>query len=90
MEERKTWIYFYSWKKVKESEVVLMNEPTSSIGHSWTKIDGSKLETATIYPPFKGIVLGEGKNSANAYPIVQKENLVGIERRVQTVSEQIN
>ena len=72
MTERNIWISFYSWKKAKESEVILMTDSASSSGHSWTTIDGNKDETSTSFPPFKGIVLGEGQNSANAYPLVQK------------------
>ena len=91
MEKENVWISFYSWKKAKESDNVLMNDSTSSSSHSWTATDGSKIETSTSYPPFKSIVLGEGHNSANAYPLVQKDTAaVGAEGRIQKVSEQVN
>lgn len=52
---------------------------TSSV-HPWSALDGSKDETITTFPPYKGIVLGEGQNSAKAIPIVLKDdNTLGID-----------
>ena len=61
---------------------------SSSAKHSWTTTDGSKIETSTTFPPYKGIVLGEAQNSAKAIPLVIKDdNALGIDRRIQKSSE---
>lgn len=83
MEKKEIWISFYSWKKVRESETVLMTYSASSSSHSWSAIDGSKIETSTTFPPFKGIVLGEGQHSAKAYPLIQKDDTAAMIEKME-------
>ena len=69
----------------------MANVESSSTKHSWTTIDGSKIETPTTFPPYKGIVLGEAQNSAKAIPLAIKDgSALGIDCRIQKASEQIN
>ena len=91
MEKKNVWISFYVWLKAKDSEAVLKTDSASTSSHSWSAIDGRKIETTTTFPPFKGIVLGEGQHSTKAYPLIQKdESAIGVEGRIQKNSEQIN
>ena len=89
MEIKNVWISFYSWKRLKQSETVLMTNSTASSSHSWIAIDGSRIETTTTFPNFKGIVLGGAQHSAKAFPLVQKDDsALGVEGRIQKTSEQ--
>lgn len=69
-----------------------MEETNSWISfYVWTSCDGSKLETNTTFPPYKGIMLGEASNSSKAIPLVLKDDLaLGIDGRIHKASEQIN
>lgn len=87
------WISFYSWKdKIAPINVFTGTTSSSMIDkHGWTALDGSKLETPTTFPPYKGIISGENLNAAKAIPLVQKDdNALGIDGRIQKASEQIN
>lgn len=44
--------------------------------HLWIVCDGSKLETNTKFPPYKGIMVGEARNSSKAIPLVLKDYLM--------------
>jgi len=93
MEETNSWISFYSWKNMRQTKDVMMADDRASTSslHSWSTLDGSKVETVTTFPPYKGIVLGEGQNSAKAIPMVLKDdNALGIDGRIQKASEQLN
>ena len=92
MDNNNEWIYFYSWKKIFEVEVVMMTNTAtpSTTQHSWIAMDGSKVETSTTFPPFKGIMLGEAQSFAKAIPLVIKyDNALGIDGRIKKASEQL-
>lgn len=64
---------------------------SSSTKHAWTALDGSKVETPSTFPPYKGIIIRESQNTGKTIPLVQKDdNALGIDGRVQKASEQIN
>ena len=78
---------------MRQTKGVMMagDKASTSLLHSWSALDGSKVETITTFPPYKGIVLGEGQNSAKAIPIVLKDdNALGIDHKIQKTSEQLN
>ena len=59
MEVSNSWISIYAWKKLKDPSIVHMTDAESSSAqkHSWTTCDGTKLETTSTFPPYKGILL---------------------------------
>ena len=78
---------------MKQSENVLITNIASSTStqHSWSALDGSKIETSSTFPPYKGIILGEAQNSAKAIPLVlMDDNALGSDGRIQKASEQLN
>lgn len=92
MQKTKTWISFYVWKDMNQSENVLMTDAASSstVQHSWSALDGSKIETSSTFPPYKGIILGEAQNSAKAITLILKDdNALGIDGRIQKASKQL-
>ena len=93
MDKSNSWISFYVWKNMKQTENVLMNDTAASTTtqHSWSALDGSKIETSSTFPPYKGIILGEAQKSEKAIPLVLKDdNALGIDGRIQKASEQLN
>lgn len=71
MEMNNTWISFYSWKyNISPLNVFTGSTSTSASKHAWTALDGSKVETPTTFPPYRGIVIGENQNAAKAIPLV--------------------
>lgn len=68
MDKTSSLIYFYVWKINAQSENMLMTDTTSSSSakHSWTTLDGNKVETPSTFPPYKDIILGENQNTAKA------------------------
>ena len=93
MDSKNLWIYFYVWKNIIELEYVTVTNTVSSSTnqHSSTTIDGSKVETTTTFPRYKGIILGDAHSSAKAIPLVLKDdNSLGIDGKIQKASEKIN
>jgi len=68
---------------------VLTGSSSSSINkNAWTTLDGSRIETPSTFPPYKGIIIQENQNAAKAIPLVQKDdNALGIDGRIQKSSE---
>jgi hypothetical protein len=93
MNKNQCWISFYEWKKLSLSlSVQVTGESSDSPGHKWKSLDGTTLESRTTFPPFQGIVLEDSSKQAKAIPLLLdgENQLSGIDRRVQSVSEQIN
>lgn len=84
IEMNNTWISFYSWKdNIASLNVFTSSTSASTSKHAWTALDGSKVETPTTFPPYKGIVIEENQNVAKAIPLVQKDdNALGIDVRI--------
>ena len=81
---------FLFLENIVESKSITMTDTVSySIAqHSWTAIDGSKVETTTTFPPYKGIILGEAQNSIKSIALVLKDdNALRIDGRIQKASE---
>jgi hypothetical protein len=96
MSEENSWISFFEWRKLQQNPMVQVvgesSEPTSS-KHKWKSIDGSIVESNSTFPPFKGIVLEDNAKKAKAVLLLLSEEAIqlsGIDKRVQSVSEQIN
>ena len=86
MEIKNSWISFYAWRKLKDPPTVYMADAESSSAqrHLWTTCDGSKIETTSTFPPYKGILLGEVGSSTKAIPLVLKDDSsLGIDGRIQ-------
>lgn len=92
MEITNSWIFFYEWKKNVSPEFVLTgSSSSSSTKHAWTTLDGSRIETPSTFPPYRGIIIGENKNATKEIPLIRKdESALGIDGRIQKSSEQIN
>jgi predicted nucleic acid-binding Zn-ribbon protein len=61
--------------------------------HKWKSIEGQTVESNSTFPPFKGIVLEDNNRQVKAVPLLLSEEAIqlsGIDKRVQSVSEQIN
>jgi hypothetical protein len=67
-------------------------ESSISPSHKWKSIDGTIIESKTTFPPFQGIILEDSSKQAKAIPLLTDEanQLSGIDKRVQSVSEQLN
>jgi hypothetical protein len=58
MKDNKCWLSFYEWlTQTKNEDVQMMESDSSSVRHKWKGLDGKKLESPSIFPPFKGIIL---------------------------------
>lgn len=70
----------------------MMAEGSSTPSHKWKSVDGSTLESKTTFPPFQSIILESGTTHAKACPLLTDtgNQLSGIDKRVQSVSEQLN
>lgn len=44
--------------------------------HKWTSLDGTKIETPSIFQPFKGIILEEENKQAKVVIFVLKDEYV--------------
>jgi hypothetical protein len=68
------------------------SEGSSTPGHKWKTIEGNTVESKTTFPPFQGIVLENDSQHAKATPLLidTGNQLSGIDKRVQNVSEQLN
>jgi hypothetical protein len=87
------WISFFEWRKLYISPIVqVKGESSSTPGHKWKGIDGSLIESKTTFPPFQSIILEDSEKQAKAIPLLTDEvnQLSGIDKRVQSVSEQLN
>jgi hypothetical protein len=89
------WISFFEWRKLNQKAVVQMMGETSEISpkHKWKSIEGHTVESNSTFPPFKGIVLEDNNKQVKAVPLLLSEEAIqlsGIDKRVQSVSEQIN
>jgi len=61
--------------------------------HKWKSIEGQTVESNSTFPPFKGIVLEDNNIQVKAVPLLLYEEAIklsGIDKRVQSASEQIN
>lgn len=75
-------------KKLQSIDLHMENAESCSTKHTWTIIDGRKIETPTTLPPYKGILIGESQNSVKAIRLVLKDdNHLGIDDRIQKASE---
>jgi hypothetical protein len=93
MNKKNTWISFYEWKKSEQKKSVqVTGEGSSTPGHKWKSTDGNTLESKTPFPPFQGILLENDSQQARATPLLidTGNQLSGIDKRVQNVSEKIN
>lgn len=93
MNNNQCWISFYEWRKKSLSlSVQVTGETSDSPGHKWKGLDGNTLESRTTFPPFQGIILEDSSKQAKAIPLLLdgENQLSGIDRRVQSVSEQLN
>jgi hypothetical protein len=89
------WISFFEWRKLNQKVVVkMMGEPSEpSPKHKWKSIDGNTVESNSTFPPFKGIVLEDNSKQVKAIPLLLSEEAIqlsGIDKRVHSISEQIN
>jgi hypothetical protein len=89
------WISFFEWKKLNQKAVVQMMGESSENPpkHKWKSIEGQTVESNSTFPPFKGIVLEDNNRQVKAVPLLLSEEAIqlsGIDKRVQSVSEQIN
>ena len=85
IEVSNSWISFYAWKKKNDPPIVHMVDAKSSSAHknSWTTGDGTKIETTSTFPPYKGILLGEAGSSTKFIPLVLKDDFsLGIDGRI--------
>jgi len=93
MSKNDCWISFYEWKKLTHSLAVqVTGEASSTPGHKWKTIDGSTVESKTTFPPFQSIILESDSTQAKANPLLidTGNHLLGIDKRFQNVSEQLN
>jgi hypothetical protein len=93
MQKNECWLSFYSWKKSSQSlSSQVIGEPSETPSHKWKTVDGTEIESKTTFPPFKSLVLESESATAKAIPLLidTGNQLSGIEKRVQNVSEQIN
>jgi len=96
MTEEDSWISFFEWKKLQQKPIVQMVEESSESStpkHKWKGIDGSIIQSNSVFPPFKGIVLEDNSKQVRAIPLLLSEEatqLSGIDKRVQSVAEQVN
>jgi len=61
--------------------------------HEWKSLEGKTVESTSTFPPFKGIVLEDNNRQVKAVPLTLAEEatqLSGVEKRVQSLSEQVN
>jgi len=61
--------------------------------HKWKSIEGQTVESNSTFPPFKGIVLEDNNRQVKVVPLLLSEEAIqlsGIDKKVQSVSEQIN
>jgi hypothetical protein len=83
-------------EEIKTKPIVQMvgeSSESPSPKHKWKSIDGSIVESNSTFPPFKGIVLEDNAKQVRAIPLLLSEEAIqlsGIDKRVQSVSEQIN
>lgn len=93
MQKNECWLSFYSWKKSSQSLASqVIGEPSDTPSHKWKTVDGTEIESKTTFPPFKSLVLESDSATAKAIPLLidTGNQLSGIEKRVQNVSEQVN
>jgi tetrahydromethanopterin S-methyltransferase subunit G len=93
MEENQCWISFFEWRKLTLSPIVqVTGETYDTPGHKWKSIDGTIIESKTTFPPFQGIILEDSSKQEKAIPLLTDEanQLSGIDKRVQSVSEKLN
>ena len=89
------WISFFEWRKLNQKVVFRMMGESSEIPpkHKWKSIEGHTVESNSTFPPFKGIVLEDNNKQVKAVPLLLSEEAIElsrIDKRVQSVSEQIN
>jgi hypothetical protein len=70
----------------------MIGETSEAPSHKWKTVEGTEVESKTTFPPFKSLVLENESSHAKAVPLLidTGNQLSGIEKRVQNVSEQIN
>jgi hypothetical protein len=93
MSHNACWISFYECKKLSQKHISqVTGEGTSTPGHKWKGIDGKAIESRTNFPPFQGVILENDSTQAKAIPLLPDtgNQLSGIDKRVQSLSEQIN
>jgi hypothetical protein len=64
-----------------------------SARHEWKSLEGKTVESTSTFPPFKGIILEDNNRQVKAIPLMLAEEatqLSGIEKRVQSITEQVN
>jgi len=93
MTEENCWISFFEWIKLYIAPIVqVIGESSETPNHKWKGLDGSSVESKTTFPPFQGILLEDSSKQARAIPLLSDETnqLSSIDKRVQSVSEQLN
>jgi hypothetical protein len=70
-----------------------MLEAGSPSRNECKNLEGKPVESTSTFPPFKGIILEYGSKQARDVPLMLEDEaaqLSGLERKVQSMSEQIN
>jgi hypothetical protein len=93
MTVNKCWLSFYEWRKLQQRpSMQMMAQGSSNPCHKWKSLDGSILESKTTFPPFQSIILESDSSQEKACPLLTDtgNQLSGIDKRVQSVTEQLN
>ncbi len=94
MDQIDSWISFYEWKKQEENmdvEMISTKSSSPSSKHQWAPSDDTNIESSSTFPPYKGIILEDTGKVGRAVPLALINDFaLGIDGRVQKVSEQIN